>query len=422
MPRSPTATGGDDPDQATELRTARRRATGLLAAVAVAFVASLFLPDTLATGYLRAALEAGLVGGLADWFAVVALFRHPLGLPIPHTAVIPRSKDGLGANLARFVRDNFLATDEVRARIADPTHVERLGGWLATPANAERVAAHLLRLTAGAVDALDERQMIDRLTTAAHRQLASVPVARLTGVALQQHLAEGRQTALVTAAIDGLLDTIEQHRPMLRRRVLDHAPTWVPDRIHDLVVDRAEDVVRTFLRQLAEDPDHEVRRAIDAQLRALADDLQHDSPLARQVDAAARGAVGEEQLRSWIASWWGELRTQLTAAADPSAGDTPLRRATADALATTGRRLEAGGALHDRVLAVLEDIAPQLAATGQGEVESLITATIDRWDPEDTATRLELWMGRDLQFVRINGTLVGAVVGLVLHAVTQMLG
>lgn len=421
MQTTATPLSANERRQADELRRARRRATGLLAAVAVGFLASFGLPDGAATGYLRAALEAGLVGGLADWFAVVALFRHPLGLPIPHTAVIPRSKDGLGANLAGFVRDNFLGAEEVRDRIADPAHVERLGRWLVVPANAERVAVHAAELAVAALDVLDDDELLDRLTAAARRRLHAVPVARLAGVSLEQTISEGRHQVLVAAAIDGILDAMEAHRSTLRRRLGQQAPTWVPTVVNDLVFDRAEEVARSFLRQVAADPEHELRRALDEQLLGVSSRLQGATPLATRLDEAAHQAITDAQLRAWVAGWWDELQLRLRQTADPVAGDTPLRRALVTTITDTGARLVAGGELHDRLLAVLRSVAPRVAASGQTEVGSLITATIDRWDAEDTSRRLELWMGSDLQFVRINGTVVGAVVGIVLHAVAQLL-
>ena len=422
MQQTATAPSDNERRQAEDLTRSRRRATGLLAAVALGFLASFLLPDTTATGYLRAALEAGLVGGLADWFAVVALFRHPLGLPIPHTAVIPRSKQGLGSNLADFVRDNFLATDEVRARIADPAHVERLGAWLRQPANADRVTVHAVRLAASAVDALDDEEVVDRLTLMVRRRLDGIHLAHIAGVSLEETLAERRHEALVAGAIDGLVDALETHRAALRRRLGQQAPAWVPDAVNDLVFARAEGVAHTFLRQVAEDPDHELRRALDEQLVELAGRLRTDDVLAARVDGAVREVIPDRQLHDWVAAWWAELRQALDDAARPEAREAPIRVLVARGLRDTGDRLVRGGELHDQLLGVLASIAPRVTETGRAEIEDLIRATVDRWDAEDTSRRLELWLGSDLQFVRINGTLVGAVVGLALHAVSLALG
>ncbi len=412
----------DEAAQQRQLTRARVRATGLLAVVAVAFVASFALPDGTATGYVRAALEAGLVGGLADWFAVVALFRHPLGVPIPHTAVIPRSKDGLGQNLATFVELNFLDEDQVRERLADPAHVERLGTWLEQPSNADRVAARAVAVAATVMDAVDEDAAVERIVAGVRRRLDTLEVSRLAGESLETAIRERRHAALVSATIEGLRETVSRNRAPLRRRLGEQSPAWVPPLVDDLVFDRAEQVVGTFLRQLVENEDHELRAALDAQLLEITDRLQHDRDVAARVDRAVDEVLTDDLLRRWVAGWWHEVHEQLDTAARASADDATLRRLATRALVELGGRLrDPDSELHDRVVTILGDVAPQIAEAGRQEVGSMIEATIDRWDAEDTSRRLELWMGRDLQFVRINGTVVGALVGLGLHAVSALL-
>lgn len=417
------AARADDVEQARALARSRRRATGLLAVVAVAFLGSFALPDATTTGYLRAALEAGLVGGLADWFAVVALFRHPLGIPIPHTAVIPRSKDGLGANLATFVEQNLLDGDQVRDRLADPRHVEGIGAWLEQPANADRVAARAVSVASTVMAAVDEDAAVDRIVAGVRRRLDTLEVSRLAGQSLEGAIRDHRHVALVTATIEGLRDTVQRNRLSLRRRLGEQSPSWVPPVVDDLVFDRAEQVVRTFLLQLARDEDHELRAALDEQLLAITDRMQHDADVAARVDRAVDEVLTDELLDGWVRGWWREVHAQLDAAAHARADAATLRRLATHALVELGGRLrDPDSELHRRVVDVLDDVAPQVAEVGRGEVGSMIEATIDRWDAEDTSRRLELWMGRDLQFVRINGTVVGALVGVVLHALTTAFG
>lgn len=411
-----------DAAQASALRHARRRATGLLAAVAVGFLASFALPEGTATGFVRAALEAGLVGGLADWFAVVALFRHPLGIPIPHTAVIPRSKDGLGANMASFVRDNFVGEGQVRERLADPAHLTRLGTWLADRGNAQRLARQVAGLAATMLDTVDQDRLVNRATIAVRKRLREVPVSRLAGESLEQAIAERRHTELVTATIDGLLETLGTNRKALRRRLGQQSPAWVPVAVDDLVFDRAEQVVHTFLRQLAEDDEHELRKALDDQLLAITLKLQHDEASAARIEEQVQQVISERMVAQWVAAWWAELREAIRIAADEHAPESPLRQTVTDALVGLGERLCGDHDLRARAIATLEATAPRIAELGQDEIGTLIENTIERWDAEDTSRRLELWMGRDLQFVRINGTVVGALVGLVLHTIDIVLG
>lgn len=410
-------------EQARALTRARWRATGLLALVSAGFLASFLLPDTTAVGYLRSALEAGMVGGLADWFAVVALFRHPLGLPIPHTAVIPESKDGLGANLSTFVEENFLADGQVQQRLGDPAHVERLGHWLADERNADRVATEVARVVATVLDAVDEDAVVERISAGVRRRLTALEVAPLAGQSLERAIREQRHAALVTSTIEGLRETVARNRAPLRRRLGEQSPSWVPELVDDLVFDRAEQVVRTFLAQLAANEDHELRGALDAQLLEITHRLQHDEQVGARVDRAVEEVVTDELLRRWIGGWWTEVRDRLQAAGRTENTEDGLRQLTTGALTSLGARLQDPDAeLHERVVEVLQATAPQLADVGQREIGSLIESTVERWDAKDTSRRLELWLGRDLQWVRINGTLVGALVGVVLHAVTQLIG
>lgn len=423
-PASPAPRGRrpTEADQAAALTRARWRATGLLAVVAVGFLATFLLPGGTATGYLRAALEAGMVGGLADWFAVVALFRHPLGVPIPHTAVIPRSREGLGTSLATFVEDNFLAGGQVEERIADPAHVIGLGRWLADPANADRVTAYLAGAAGSVLDAVDEDEAVRQLATGVRRRLATLEVAPLAGRSLEAAIREHRHAALVTATIEGIRDTVVRNREPLRRRLGEQSPRWVPEFVDDLVFDQAEQVMRTFLGQLVANEDHELRAALDQQLLELTDRLQQDEQVGARVDQAVQDVVTDELLERWIRDLWDLLRARLDAAARSDASPETFRRLGSEALVSVGERLQDPATpLHRRTLDALHAVAPRLADAGQRELGSLIETTVERWDVQDTSRRLELWMGRDLQFVRINGTVVGAMVGLVLHAVANLL-
>ncbi len=409
-------------EQAAGLRRARRNATALLVAVGLAFLAASQLPDTTATGYLVAALEAGLVGGLADWFAVVALFRHPLGLPIPHTAVIPRSKDGLGRNLSVFVEGNFLAADQVRERIADPANVDRLAGLLADRERADRIVMRGAEVLDAVLDAVDEEQLVAHAAASARTRLAELPLARLSGQALEEAIVDGRHDDLVTAVLGGVVDTIGRNRSALRQRLGEQSPPWVPPVVDDLVFERGEQVVTTFLRQLVADPEHELRRALDQQLLAVTARLRTDERTQQRVEATVLDLVSEDLLQRWITRWWRDARAAVVAAGHDDARGARLRAVAVEPVLDLGRRLAHDEALRARALSLLDQAAAPAAAIGQREVGGLIEATVERWDADDTSRRLELWLGRDLQFVRINGTLVGAVVGIVLHGVLELLG
>lgn len=398
----------------------RRRATGLLAAATAVFVATFFVGDAVWVGFVRTTAEASMIGGLADWFAVVALFRHPLGIPIPHTAVIPKSKDGLGRNLGEFVRQNFLAPETLTERLQAAHLPRRLGTWLIASNNAENAAAHLATTIGALAEGLDTETVEAELETFVVDRLRSLPVAEMVGRGMEAAVANGQHQPVMTAAISGIAASMEDNRAALRRRLSEESPWWVPEAIDDAVFARAYEALHRFLVELADDPDHEIRHTIDDRLADLAKRLRADPDLARLVSDRVDELTTHPELRAWARSTWSELAGALREAATRE--DSRLRRRLAEALRDLGHRLTSDVDLANRIEGWLLSFAPPLARVAQNEIGDIIAGTVDRWDPDDTSRRLELWMGRDLQFVRINGTVVGGLAGLTIHTAVFLLG
>lgn len=402
------------------LSRTRRRATGLLLIAAAVFIATFSISGGAWVGFVRATAEASMIGGLADWFAVVALFRHPLGIPIPHTAIIPRSKQGLGQGLGEFIRHNFLAPDQILTRVRGADLPGRIGRWLHHPDNATMLAGHLATTVGALAEGLDAGPVEDELERLVADRLRSLPIAEMVGRGMEAAIAEGQHRPLITAAIAGMSQSMADNRIALRRRLGEESPWWVPDAVDDVVFERAYEALRRFLAELAGDPDHEIRQAVDMRLAELARRLRTDPELAELVSERIDDLASHPELRRWARGTWSELTTALAeASTSPGSG---LRNRIAQALNRLGERLTEDADLRLRVEAWIDSLAPPLARAGQREIGDLITSTVDRWDPEDTSRRLELWMGRDLQFVRINGTVVGGLAGLAIHTVVFLLG
>ncbi len=405
--------GGVTPEdllRAEALASTRRRATWLLALIALVFVATFFLGDARWVGYLRATAEAGLIGGLADWFAVVALFRHPLGIPIPHTAIIPTSKDGLGRSLATFVTQNFLDPESVVERLRDSNVTERVGVWLANPDHAATASRHLHTVGAAAMEASAET-LGEQIDDVILERLATAPLPQIVGRGLRQLLAEDAHRPLVGAAVQGLHRVLLENRRILRRRLGTESPWWVPETVDDAVFDRAWEVVTRLLGEVEADEHHELRRLVDAKLAEVAGRLVEDEEYGETFRRQLLALVERPEIRAAVRHAW----TAMT-----SSFDTDTNRIR-DALQQLGKRLTDDGELRARVDEWLEGVTRPLSDAAGREVEAMIAQTIERWDTEEASRRLELWMGRDLQFVRINGTLVGALIGLTLHTVIDLL-
>jgi uncharacterized membrane-anchored protein YjiN (DUF445 family) len=404
-----------------QLAAARRRATALLAAVTALFVGvtAAGAHGTL-LGYVQAAAEAAMVGGVADWFAVTALFRRPLGLPIPHTALIVERKDQFAATLGQFVQENFLNAEVLAERLRSARLAPRLAAWLAAPANAAGVAGRAADLAVTLAETLRDEDVQRVITAELTRAAGAVEVAPLAGRALRVIIAGGHHAELVSAVVSGTDRYLSEHQQELRDQFETEAPRWVPDLVYGRVFDSMYARLRHRLAAMSADPDDATRRQFEDWLAGLPDRLETSPELRERGEQLKRDVLGSAGLRDWSSSLWKKAKETLRIqAADP---DSELRRRLAEALTAAGRRLAADTVLQESLERVVESGTRALADQFHDELAGLVTGTIQRWDAAETSSQLELLLGRDLQFIRINGTVVGAGVGLVLHAIAQVLG
>jgi uncharacterized membrane-anchored protein YjiN (DUF445 family) len=404
-----------------QLIRARRNATGLLVVVALALVGVTLLTDGEdAWGYVVAALEASMVGGLADWFAVVALFRHPLGIPIPHTAVIPERKDSFGETLGGFVQDNLFTSEAIVERIHGARISERTAAWLAEPDNAAKAADHLTHAAVTIADLLRDDDVHRALDEAIRSRVDAVPLAPLAGRTLQLLTDGGRHQQVLDALIRAADGYLRDNRANLRARFGGESPWWLPEMVEERVFDRLLDGVHRLLHDVATHPDHELRRDFDQRIAQLAKDLETSPRLRVRGEELKHELMESPELRAWTATVWQDVKAWLRRQADDP--DSELRGRIADAIAALGTRLGEDPALAARVDEALESVARYVSEQFHDEIGSMVSSTIQRWDGHETASRLELLLGPDLQFIRINGTLVGGLAGLAIHTVVQLVG
>jgi len=370
-------------------------------------------------GYVGAAAEAGMVGALADWFAVTALFKHPLGLPIPHTAIIKRKKDQLGEGLGTFVRENFLSPEVVESKLREAEVPSRLGKWLSEAAHAERVAgeaATVLRVLVELLRDDDVQQVIDRMIV---RRIAEPQWGPPVGRVLATLLAEHRQEALIQLLADRAFQWSLNAGEIIQRVVERDSPTWSPRFIDHLVGDRIHRELMDFTDKVRRNPDHELRRSATRFLFEFADDLQHDSDTIARADAVKEQLMARDEIANAAATAWTTLkRLVLEGVDDPSS---TLRSRIADTVVRIGESLRDDVDLRDKVDDWMVRAAKHLVSQYGIEITAIITETIERWDADEASRRIELHVGRDLQFIRINGTVVGALAGVVIYAVAQLL-
>ncbi|WP_421842376.1 DUF445 domain-containing protein [Mycobacterium sp.] len=418
---------GADPKADTERRVALRRmkivALSFLVGATGVFLACRWgqahgVTDVWVS-YAGAAAEAGMVGALADWFAVTALFKHPLGIPIPHTAIIKRKKDQLGEGLGTFVRENFLSAPVVATKLRDAHVPGRLGKWLSEAAHAQRVAAETATVLRVLVELLrdeDVQQVIDRTIM---RRIAEPRWGPPVGRVLATLVVENRQEALIQLLADRAFQWSLNAGVVIQRVVERDSPTWSPRFVDHLVGERIHRELMDFTDKVRRNPDHELRRSATRFLFEFADDLQHDQVTIARAEAIKEELMAREEIADAAATAWQTLkRLVLEGVDDPSS---TLRTRIADTVIRIGESLRDDGELRDKVDNWVVRAAQHLVSQYGVEITAVITETIERWDAEEASRRIELHVGRDLQFIRINGTVVGALAGVAIYAIAQLL-
>lgn len=370
-------------------------------------------------GYVRAAAEAGMVGALADWFAVTALFKHPLGIPIPHTAIIKRKKDQLGEGLGTFVRENFMSEQVVETKLRDADVAARTGKWLSEQRNAERVAAEVSTVLRVLVEMLrdeDVQQVLDRMIV---KRIAEPQWGPPIGRVLHSLLEERRQEALLQLLADRAFQWSLNAGETIERVIERDSPTWSPRWVDNLIGDRIHRELMDFTDKVRRNPDHELRRSATKFLFDFADDLQHDDATVERAERVKEQIMARDEVaRAAETAWTAAKRIILESVEDPSS---TLRARIADSVVHIGESLRDDADLRDKVDNWIVRAAQHLVAQYGTEITAIITETIERWDAEEASRRIELHVGRDLQFIRINGTVVGSLAGLIIYSVAQLM-
>ena len=411
-----------DAERRRGLRRMKILATSFLLGATVIFLISTWAQSQGApgwVGYVRAAAEAGMVGALADWFAVTALFKHPLGVPIPHTAIIKRKKDQLGEGLGNFVRENFMSPEVVETKLRDAGVAERTGKWLADERNAERVAAEASTVLRVGVEMLrdeDVQQVLDKMIVKRVAQPQwGPPVGRVLSSMLEEH----RQEALLQLLADRAFEWSLNADEIIERVIERDSPTWTPKWVDGLLGDRIHRELMDFTDKVRRNPDHELRRSATKFMFEFADDLQNDeATIARAEKVKDQIMAREEVTRAAETAWTTAKRILLESVDDP---ESTLRARIADSVVHIGESLRDDVNLRDKVDRWIVRAAQHLVSQYGTEITAIITETIERWDADEASDRIELHVGRDLQFIRINGTVVGSLAGLVIYSVAQVL-
>ncbi|EHC27998.1 Putative inner membrane protein [Salmonella enterica subsp. enterica serovar Gaminara str. A4-567] len=426
-----------------ELKRAKRLALSLLLIAAATFVTTLFLPPSFWVLGVKAIAEAAMVGALADWFAVVALFRR---IPIPfisrHTAIIPRNKDRIGENLGQFVQEKFLDTQSLIALIRRHEPALLIGNWFSQPDNASRVGQHLLQIMSGFLELTDDARIQRLLKRAVHKAIDKVDLSGTSALMLESMTKNDRHQVLLDTLIAQLIALLQRDssRTFIARQIIrwletEHPlkakilPTeWLGEHSAELV----SDAVNSLLDDISHDRAHQIRHAFDRATYKLIDKLKHDPEMAARAEnhdpeMAARAARAEniksylkedEAFNRYLGEIWADLRQWLKT--DINAEDSKVKQRIAHAGQWFGETLIADDALRASLNGHLEQAAHRVAPEFAAFLTRHISDTVKGWDARDMSQQIELNIGKDLQFIRVNGTLVGGAIGLVLYLLSQI--
>lgn len=404
----------DEATQQRQLKRMRRVAAGLMLLMALLLAAA----RTLGSGrgawpYLAAFAEAALVGGLADWFAVSALFRHPLGLKIPHTAIVPKNKDRLGASIGNFLQYNFMTREVAHAELAQVDFAGAAADWLAGRANSEDVAAQLQRALPAMLRSIDDAQARELMRSALAGAFEGIPLAPALARVLSL-LVAGRQHLLLLERILGIVArALEQNRPYLRRKVHENSPRWLPSAVDDKLFERILEGVQAILIDI-QGEDSAWRARFDQAAREMIARLAGSGESERKLHALLDSGAAHPAVRACIADVWHALKTR--ALDDCASPGSLLGARAAAALRALGAALGRDPALRARINSWLRALVADTIVERRDVLAAMVWRVINKWDAQTVSRKFELQVGKDLQYIRINGTLVGGVVGVLLHA------
>src|SRR5437773_2361372 len=419
----PQWTRPDDAERQARLDAMKRRATALLGVALLVFVAaSLYEPLYPWLGYVRATAEASLVGGLADWFAVTALFRHPLGLPIPHTAIVATRKERIGQILGNFVQNHFLSREVIAANLRRVHPAERAAGWLADREHARQISRQFASSLVKTLDGLPPNELQDLVSQVVRNRVRTFRVAPALGKTLALALGDNRQEELLNATVKLAAEAVRNNRELIRERVRAETPWWVPPVLDDKIYQKIIEAVERLLQDMVRDSAHPLRTAFADAIGDFIERLQHSPEVIARAEALKEEWLMGAQTDELARKLWDGVRQAVKKYATPqdgaaSAGPNPLD----SGLSEFGVALMSNPTLLADIDDLLIDVTAGVVEKYRHEIGDLIAQTVASWDPGATSRRFELAVGRDLPVVRINGTLVGGLVGLLIYTITRVL-
>lgn len=411
----------EHPHKVAELGRMKFIATSLLVAAFIIFVAaSVFEGRAVWIGFVRATAEAAMVGALADWFAVTALFRHPLGLKIPHTAIVPNRKEEIGRQLGLFIKDNFLSRDVISERLQTLEITKRVAVWLSRPQNSQLIAKHLAEGLAAAVQVMKDEDVQALIERSMAAQIRTMRFAPLLGNLLSLVLSGNRKQELLSMSVKTGGQFIRENKIIIKQKINQETPWWLPRNIDNKIYQKIVDAVDDTLQEVNANPDHPLHKNFSFTIDRFVEDLKNSPEMLAREAALKEELLQQPVVREFSSSLWTDIKASLMSHA--SEANANIRHSIQEGLVRFGQTAQHDQSLLEKIDHWVEEVLLYLIEKYGHEVEYLIAHTINKWDGQDAARKIEVQVGKDLQFIRINGTLVGGLVGFAIHAIYLLIG
>lgn len=408
----------DQKQREADLTRMKRLATGLFMGVTAVFVATLLYPgNSPAIPYIRATAEAAMIGALADWFAVTALFRYPLGIKIPHTAIIPRRKTQIGVTLGRFFQSNFLNGEVISRKLAGLHLSSRIASWLTFPENSGQVAQIITSGAPVLIRVIEDDTIKGFISRSVYKHLNAVPFAPLASQLITAVMTREKGRLLLIQLIALIGQFTRENEPIVRERIRKETPWWLPVPIDDKVFQRLMAHIETLTVEIVSDDDHPLHLKFIATVEKFAVDLQSSDDVMAKVEAVKLDVLESIIVPDTVSHLWQELKeTLLTSTVLDSS---TVQETLQEGIARIGEALSRHPELLAQIDLAIQDIVCRILESHGAAVNALIEQTVGEWDPDATARRIEMHIGRDLQYIRINGTVIGGLIGLALYLLTE---
>ncbi|GIM60190.1 membrane protein [Capnocytophaga canis] len=412
-------------DKERKLRYHKRMATTLFLIMVVLYITMVFLqkkyPDTSLIGYIKAFSEAAMVGALADWFAVTALFHKPLGLPIPHTNLIENRKKSIGDNLGGFVVDNFLKPEGIRPYVEEVKITPFLAEWLSKEKNINTLTNEISEKIVQLVNGIDEENATDFITQKSKELLHEIELKTLISKSLDYIMEEKEHQKLLSFILQKIETHIWENKSLVQEKVSSKSAFFIPKFVDDILADKITEGLANYVAEIIKDPEHSVRKEVDSQLNAFSKDIQTSSAWSTKIENIKSQIINSKSIDKYALQMWKYLKDYINNDLAKPTTDSTLKQYFYKYIQKLSLQLHTDVELQQKINRQIQKTAYQFILKNRHEVGILISRTVGNWQGKELSRKLELEVGKDLQFIRINGTVVGGLAGVLIYAITQFL-